>query len=152
MPVWLMRFLPHGIVILAVGFGLWFIYHKGEKAAEQRAKVEKLEADNRQLVSTIVMNRRIGKVEDQMRGLVSQFDQRLGIRLRDLDHLETTVIQPTITREIRSEARFSDPAAGISDGMFTAINSARATSDPACTTNPDGSATCSMPAAQPVER
>lgn len=154
MPLWFMKFLPHGIVILLVGLGLWFVHHKGEEKANNRHALLQAQADKRQAEADRKADARARATEQVMQGLVRQVDANLGTRLRSLTQLETTVIQPTLTREIRSEKRFTDtsPAVGITNGMRSAINSARATSDPSCVTGANGSVTCSLPPARPAAR
>lgn len=152
MPVWFMRLLPHGLVVLAVIAGLWFVHHKGEQAANDRHNLAEAQAVARQIKADKEAQDRVVALERTMQTMVLSLDRQLGTRLRDLRQLETTVIQPTLTREIQRETRFTDPAAGISLGMLRSLNSARSASNPSCVTDANGTTTCSLPAAGSASR
>ena len=153
MPLWLLKLLPYGAAALALLAVVWYIDRQGYKRAEDEAALErsiartaKLEADQRQIAIT-------QDFEGKLRSMAAAFDRRLGQQLAELDVQNRTIIQPTLTREIRNDPRQSDPADGITDGMLRSINQARSLSWPSgsCITNPDGSATCSLPAPRSTE-
>lgn len=147
-----MNWLQFAMVGLVLG-GLWYVDHRGYKRAEDEAKLEqalarteKLEADQRQIAIT-------RKFETGLQDMVSRMDKNLSTHLSDIEVTNRTIIQPTLTKEIRNAPAQSNPDLGITDGMLRSINQARTLSWPSgsCTTLADGSATCQLSPARPVE-
>lgn len=64
-----------------------------------------------------------------MTAKLAELDTRTAERLSQIDVEERTIVQPVITREIRNDPRLSNPAAGISNGVRDALNSARGASN-----------------------
>ena len=154
MPLWLITHWQKIAVVLLVLGAVWFIHHDGYKRADDKAKLDKaMEARITAEIALQVSQQR-SEFERKMQQIVGQFDARLAQRLNDLDVVEKTIVQPTLVKEIKSAPHLSDPAYGITDGMLRVLNTARASSWPsgACVTGSDGSATCRLPAARPVER
>lgn len=138
----LLRFLPHGLVILAIGFAIWWI---DDNAADRtRAQIEQAAT----------------KIENQTRSDLRKSEQRLAIKLgeigasyeagRTIIERTRTELQPIITREIIREPRLSDPDAGITERMREAINGARALST--CARGTAGGIVCPLPDARPADR
>lgn len=90
-----------------------------DSRAEQRGKDAALllQTNNKQLVLEAAQ-----AVEDQLKREAIKRDQALYERLKTIRAVDKT----TLIKEIRSEARFSDPALGLTDSMFNTLNSARA--------------------------
>jgi hypothetical protein len=143
--------LKFGLPLLLILGALWFIDHRGYQRAEDKYKLEKAEADARALEANRLAEQRSRKLEQVMQGVVTEVDEKLGVRLTSLDVLKQTIIQPTLTKEILSDPRYSNPDAGISVGMLDTLNTARAATNPACTSTANGGLTCPLPAAQPAE-
>lgn len=106
----LARFWPHLAVALAVIGVLFWVDDRGY----QRAKADQAALEQR--------------ISERVSDAVAEIDRRNAARFAEIDSADRTVIQPIITREIASDPRFSDPAAGITDGMRDALNRARALS------------------------
>lgn len=156
MPAWLTAKLfwkvaPYLGGAIALILAVWYIDHRGYARAEAKAKLEKAEAAKAQLELRNYINQRVNTTEGMLADIVTQVDQRLHTRLSELDIENRTIVQPTLVREIQSNARFSDPQLGITDGMFQAINKARAASSGSCARLPDGGIRCSMPESAPAE-
>jgi len=109
-PAWLLRFLPHIAVALAVIGALLFVDHRGYARAQDDQK--KLE------------QRITAKISDA----VDAIDKKTATRIADIDTTQRTIVQPVLTREIIANPRLSDPALGITPAMRDAINAARAES------------------------
>lgn len=110
MPAWLIRYLPHIVVALAIIAAVVWIDQRGyERAQADQA------AQERRVTAAITK-------------AVDDIDAKTAARLASIDTTQRTIVQPTITREIASDPRFSDPAAGITPDMLRAINRARAAS------------------------
>lgn len=154
MPVWLLKYLPYGVVVIAVLGALWFVDHRGYKRAEDQAKLERTLAHNAQLEANARQAALTQVFEKSLQDMATQSDRRLGDRLSQLDVTNRTIIQPTLVKEIRNDPRQSDPNNGITDGMLNTLNQARSFSWPggACVANADGSTTCALPPARPVDR
>lgn len=110
MPVWLIRYLPHIGIALALLAAILFIDHRGYKRAQAD------EAAREARITAVITK----AVED--------IDAKTAGRIAAIDKTQRTIVQPILTREILSDPRFSDPAAGISPDMLRAINRARAAS------------------------
>ncbi len=137
MHILLARFIPHGLVILAVLVGLGTVYHFGGKAMAQRLALE------REVQARITM-KAVRDSEQRIAARLGDIDSGLGDVNRQIDTAQRTIIQPTIEREIIRETRLSDPAAGLTAGLLDAVNAARRLS---CRSGPDGSVACPVPAA-----
>jgi hypothetical protein len=140
MPAFFWKFLPHGMIVLAVLGGVLFIHHKGEQAAEQR--MELAAAVQARLNAQVVR-----KIQAALTESVDAIDQNHAAAIANIETVNRTIIQPTLQREINRETRFSDPASGLSDGLRAAINSAI---DLSCTATVDGGVICPLPTAQPA--
>lgn len=153
MPVWLIKILPYGLAALAILGAVWYIDHQGYKRAQTQAQLQKAQDDQRQAEANLKMERAVGDLEKQLQSIVTQHDAQLYSRLSGIDTTNKTIIQPTITREIQNAPRLSDPNLGITDGLLHGLNRARSLSwpDGACVTAADGSTTCALPPARPVE-
>lgn len=109
MTAWLIRFLPHALVIAAVLGFIAYVDHRG---------YERAQADNKAAEERIV--RKVGEAVDDI-------DRKTADRLADIRATER-VLQPIISKEIASDPRYSDPACALTPGMFDAISRARALS------------------------
>lgn len=131
------------LIVAAVGGALWWIDHRGyERAMNER---DRLDANAR-----LEWQGRVIEFETMLDDEIAELERSLGTRIAAIDATGRTVVNPVIEREIIREARFSDPALGISDGMRDALNAARAES--ARPAAPVGRAADAVPAARPAGR
>jgi hypothetical protein len=138
---WWLRALPYLAVILAVAGAAAWIDHRGYQRADDAAKLEKAQADSR---AREIANKITGAITDA----VATVDKNTAATLSRIDVTNRTIIQPTIRKEIEREIRFRDPDAGISDGLFNAINTARNLSgNPAAARELE----INLPAVEPVD-
>jgi len=105
--------------------GVWYIYSKGEKAAEAKAIA-------RQAKSEANIAKAVGKSLDKLQaGLDANLNtgfNKLGTRIGDIDITERTIIRPTLIKEIQNDTQLSDPNFVLPDGVRNIINKARAES------------------------
>lgn len=104
--------------LLALPALLLLGFYMIDSRAEQRGKDAALVLQAKQL--QLVLDA-ASAVEDRMKFAAVKRDEDLHRRLSLIRAVDKT----TLIKEIRSEPRFSDPALGITDGMFNTINSAR---------------------------
>lgn len=129
----LARVWPYLAAIGIILGGVWFIYHKGEQAADARAKAEQA-----------AIEKKLDGIKTDLEHTLQDGMQAIG---RDVNNelaghatVARTEVQPVILKEIQNGApRLRDPAAGLTPGMFSAIERARRLSDPAPAGRPDGS-------------
>jgi hypothetical protein len=117
MPALLLRFLPHGLIVLAVLAGVAWIDHRGY----QRAKAD---AETRLKANAIAVAKLLRKSEARMAANMAATDADTAARVDRIETVNRTFIQPTLTKEFTREIRFSDPAAGINDILRATINTA----------------------------
>lgn len=138
MPAWILRFLPHAIVIVAVlGAILWIDHNAADRTRKEIVaeglRVEtQLRTDLRATEAKLSTD--IGAIGDQVTADSGKVEQ-----------LHRTVIQPTIIKEMSHEVRYTDPAAGIPDSVRQQINAALTAV--ACTARADGGIQCALSAA-----
>lgn len=135
MPAWILRLLPHAIVIAAVlGAILWIDRNAADRtrkdlAAEAQRIEVRLRADLRSTEAKLSTD--IGAIGDKVAADSGKVEQ-----------LHRTVIQPTIIKEMSHEVRYTDPAAGIPDSVREQINAALTAV--ACTARVDGGIQCAL--------
>lgn len=108
MPVWLLRLIPYGAAAIALAGAVWWI----DSSAVDRTKAEQA-----------AIEKRLG---EQIAVAVSDIDKNNAIRLTGIRNVDRTILQPTITREIASDPRYSSSDCSLTPGMFDALNRARA--------------------------
>jgi len=142
MPIvpWYIRIMPYLGALSAVLGAVWFIHHDGYRKAEIAA-----EARNAALEKAVRADLR--QTEARLAGTLHAIDQRRADQIAALDTLHETRILPTIQKELTREVRFTDPGAGLSDGLRASLNAALASV--ACTARTDGGIDCALPAAAP---
>jgi len=118
----LTRYWPQLGILAALVLGLWYVDHRGY----QRAKGHYEAAEAKAQARAEALARRLEQV---MTAKLAELDTRTAERLSQIDVEERTIVQPVITREIRNDPRLSNPAAGISNGVRDALNSARGASN-----------------------
>ena len=125
MPLWLIKYLPYGILAVLIVGGLWYVDHGGYKRAENEATARDnaRKADLLKVEALLIEQTRL--IEGSMQSSINQSDAMIVRQLSNLDLTNKTIIQPTLTKEIRREVRLSDPAAGITDIMRQELNRAR---------------------------
>ncbi len=140
-PLGLKPFLPHILAVAAILGVVWYLDHRGYERAKaslaaQAARIEaKVRSDLR-------------RSEQRLAGRIDALDREVAGQVAGIDALHRTVIQPTITKELTRETRYSDPAAGISDGLRAEVN--RALAAVACAPAADGGIVCALPDAEPA--
>jgi hypothetical protein len=130
MPVWLTwklfwKVAPYiGAILLLIG-AVWYIDHRGFERAEAQATAR--ENERKQLLAEFnrVMAEKTKNLEGSMQTAITQSDAMVVKALTGLDITNKTIIQPTLMKEIQSETRFTDPAAGLTVGMQESLNRAR---------------------------
>ena len=136
MPPALLRLLPHIGLALALLAVIWGIDHRGYK----RAMGDRDARDARLL----------GQLHAELR----DSEHRLAASMANIERdYETTrqslsragaALNPIIIKEATHDPRLSDPALGLSPGLLTAVNSARAAG--ACTATAAGRIDCALSA------
>lgn len=150
-PVWALKLLPYVGAVVLVGGAVWYIDHRGYERAEAEATARETERQLLQAQLEIKFQKMVNDSETRMAAKIIESDQRITEQLGNIDQVNRTVVQPTLIREIQSEARFSDPNAGISDGMRSAINTARGLSERPCPAGSNAVACFSLSPASPAE-
>jgi hypothetical protein len=143
LPAIVKRFLPHGLIVLAVLAGVWFLDHRGY----QRAKAD---AETRLKANAIIIEKALRKSEARMTANMAATDSATAARVEQIETINRTIIQPTLTKEFTREIRFTDPAAGISDELRAAINTALNLIPGTGASAVDGSLTIPLPAPGPA--
>lgn len=115
--------LPHIAIAAAILFAIWRIDQNGYNRAKDQAEKAELERKNMEL-------RLNAKIETAIGEGLDQIETTARTAISEIDVTERTVVMPTITKEIRSDPRYTDPAAGISDGLLDSLNRARGASHP----------------------
>lgn len=150
-PAIALKLLPYGAAALALVGAVWYIdhggYNRAEKEATQREQAQKYE---RQVFANLMAINAKG-VEGSMQKSIDDSDLRVINSLDRLQLINRTVIQPTLTKEIQRETRFTNSAAGISDIMWQELNRARSFSEQRpCPTGSNAVACFSMPSTEPT--
>ncbi|MDF0540768.1 hypothetical protein PX699_00300 [Sphingobium sp. H39-3-25] len=136
MPAWLIRILPHVLVVAAVLGAIWWIDHRGYARARKDAAYERM------VTATMIVRARRDS-EAAMAAEIAAIGRTVGDQVAGIRQINRTIVQPTLTKEIASNARYSDPAAGVSVQLLDAINAARAAS--ACAATAAGGIVCTLP-------
>jgi hypothetical protein len=118
MPPWLLRFLPHIGIAIALGIAIWRI----DAAGYNRARKD---AERRELTQAILIAKAERRLSQQISEGLATLDGNAAARLSEINVTERTIVQPTIVKEIQREARLSNPAAGLTPGLLNAVNQAR---------------------------
>lgn len=156
MPAWLTwklfwKVFPYIAAAAALIGAVWYIDHKGY----QRAKHEEELADAKRKADMAEFERllaiKVKGIEDSMQTAINTSDANVLSRMSSIDTVNKTIIQPTLTKEIHSETRFTDPSAGITDGMLRELNRARSFSEQRpCPAGSNAVACFALPDAQPT--
>ena len=134
MPAFLLRYLPHTLIVLAVLGGVWWIYDSGHDAAERAA-----DARNTKLRAEIY---------EDILAMEHRSIDRENERATDTKALLDRIARNTadgpahIIKEMTHEVRFTDPALGIPASVREEINRAIAAST--CTSTPAGGIRCTV--------
>lgn len=130
------RLLPHGIALAALlGAILWI---DRNAATRTRAQIE-----TARIMSENQLRAELRRSEQRLAGSIGAIGTRVTGQIDALDARHATIIQPTLIRELTRETRFSDPAAGITDGVRAELN--RALAAVACAPRPAGGLVCTLP-------
>jgi hypothetical protein len=139
MPLMLLKFLP-AFKYIGIALALFGIYRHIVKGVETRMNLERA-------VQAAMLVKIRDQIQDNIAAKVSAIDRETGETIRQIETVRSTVIKPTIEREIIRETRLSNPATGITDGLLEALNRSRQLSH---TSGPNGSITIPLPAAEPA--
>ncbi len=150
MPLWLIKLLPYGVAALALFGAVWFIHHDGYKRAQDQAKLTDANRKVELAAVAILLRDKTAQQTQDMQDIVTRSDINLSDRIGDLQLEQKTIVQPTLIKEIASDPRFSDPNAGISDGMLRGLNTARGASARPCPTGSNATACFTLPVAEPT--
>jgi hypothetical protein len=121
MPGWLIRYMPHALIVLAVLAGVWWIHSSGYDAAMR-------DRDVRDAQMAKHIDEKVQGAVENMTAQISNIEMQTVTKLERTHEVQRTIVQPQIQKEIVRETRFTDPAAGLSDGLCEAINRARSES------------------------
>lgn len=140
MPAFLLRYLPHFLIVAAVLLGVWYLDHRGyERATKDRDAADaKLHAAIQKDI--LAFERRSGARENA----------RAGETRATLETIarNTAAGQTRIIKEMTHEVRFTDPVLGIPERVRDEINRPFAPSP--CARLADGGIRCSVPDAGAV--
>lgn len=141
---------PYIGAVLALLGAVWYIDHRGYERAEQEAADREAERKADLAAFVVELGKSARSLEGTMQTAINASDAQLVNTLNGLELTNRTIIQPTLVKEIQSEARFSDPNAGITDGMLRELNRARGFSQRIpCPANSNAVACYSLPPVEP---
>jgi len=140
MPGWLARLLPSAALTLALVGALWWLDQRGyaRAIAERDARDAALLG---QLRETLRQNER--RLAASIAETAATYEQQRATIARTQATLDTL-----IREEIARDPRLSDPAAGLTPGLFDAVNHARAAG--ACAAAAPGRLDCALPPTGPA--
>jgi hypothetical protein len=138
MPAWLIRLLPHALVVAAVLGALGWIDHRGYARAKKDAAFERQ-------VQANILQIALRRSEGRLVAIVNSNDRDLAQKVAAIRTWHQTIVQPAIEREIANDPHMADPAMRLSDGLLRQLNAARIGST--CTRRVDGGIECALPAA-----
>lgn len=156
MPAWLTwklfwKVFPYIAGALALLGAVWYIDHRGYQRAKDQDKLAEQQRKTELAQFELAMAKQVQGLQESMQTAINNSDSNLIDRMNGIQTVNKTVIQPTLTKEIQSEKRFTDPTAGITDGMLRELNRARSFSQQRpCPAGSNAVACFSMPDAQPV--
>lgn len=157
MPQWATWKLFWKVAPFVAGFllimgGLWYVDHRGYQRAENEAQQRETKRQLDLQIFNAMLAQQTKDLEESMQSAIMDSDGRVVGALQSLDVTNKTVIQPTLTREIQRETRFTDPATGISDGMLRELNRARGFSEQRpCPSGSNAVACFALPDTEPAE-
>lgn len=134
-------FLPHIAAVAAIVGVVWYLDHRGYERARKDAEQERV-------VTALMLTRATRDVEKRLADRMDANARQTAGQIGAIEAVHRTVIQPTITKELTRETRFTDPALGIPDSVRREVN--RAIAAVACTATPDGGISCPLPDASPA--
>lgn len=154
MPEWLtmklfLKVLPYIGVVLLLGTAVWYLDHRGYERATAEATARDNERKLQNATFAILLAQQTRDQEGTMQNIINTSDAKLGDVLNNLT-VEHNTTNQTIIKEIASDPRFTDPAAGISDGMLRAINTARGASARPCPAGSNATACFTLPDPEPA--
>lgn len=111
-------FAGHIVVVLAVAGGLWWIQHRGYERGHTDATAEFNDRLERGRKAAEADTKAIYQVRDD---LVRELEEGFG----NFQTVNRTIIQPTLTKEIINETRYSDPACELTDSVRSTLDRQR---------------------------
>lgn len=150
-PPWLIKVAPYAGAVALVAGAVWYIDHRGFQRAETEATARATELELHRANIKLDLQKMVKDSEDRMSLKITEADKRLAAQVGNIDRVNRTIVQPTLIREIQNEARLSDPAAGITDGVRETLNTARSLSERPCPAGSNAVACFSLSPAQPAE-
>jgi hypothetical protein len=143
MPALLSRLWPHLLAVAAVLGAIWYVDQRGYERARKDERLDQLE-------QRATIDKLLRDSEGRLATIVGRNDRQLADQIAAVRTYRTTVIQPTIEREIANDTRLADPSMRISDSLLRSVNAARFGS--ACSGRTDGGIECALPAAAGDQR
>ena len=128
-------FLPFGIVVVVILGALAWLDHRGYARGQADAEKERL-------VTAYMLTRTVRDSEQRLGDTINAGAARYEAG-RTVIERTRNIINPIVTREIISDPRLSDPAAGLSDVLFEQVNAARRAVGP-CTATPSRGISCPL--------
>lgn len=130
------RFLPHGLLLLAILGAIWWI----DDAAADRTRRQ---IETARVKTEIQLRSDLRRTEQRLASGIHDIGAQVDAQIATLETRHQTIIKPTLVRELTRETRFSDPAAGISDGVRAQLN--RSLPPIACAPIAGGGIRCALP-------
>lgn len=133
--------IPVALALAATLAGvIAWVDHRTARRTEAQLRATQLMIENRMRAD---LRRSEARLAGTIAALAADYEQS-----RTVIERTRTIVQPIVTREIVREPRLSDPAAGLTPGLFDAINRARATG--ACAAAAAGGIRCPLPQPAPA--
>jgi hypothetical protein len=142
-PPWVRALLPWAgaaLAVLAILAAVWWIDHNAATRTRAQIEVAAARIENG-------MRAELRGVEQRAADREAQRAEALADTLAGIRSAATTIIKPTVERELTREVRFADPALGLTPVLLEQVNRARALGP--CTRTAGGGLSCALPAAQP---
>jgi len=156
MPAWLTmkifwKIAPYLGGALALLAAVWYLDHRGYSRAMEEAKARETERKLQAAEFDRILGEKVQVLQGSMQESINDSDMRLLSQMGEMETVNRTIIKPTLIKEIQSETRFSDPDAGITDGMLRELNRARGFSQQRpCPASSHAVACFTLPAPEPA--
>lgn len=134
----LSRIWPHLLAVAALLFAIWYLDHQGYERARKDAAADAAKARAEWQAD-------LRDSEHRMAGVINFNGHQLAGQIDKVRSYHSTVIQPTIEREIRNDPLLARGDARLSDGLWRALNAARSGST--CSAQPGERIECALPPA-----
>lgn len=137
----LSKLWPHLLAVAAILGFAWWIDHRAAVRARAEMEAAASRSENR-------TREELRASEQRLSAAISDIGRAVGAQIGAIDVIHKTEIRPTLVKELARETRFTDPAAGLSDGVREQIN--RALAAVACSPRAGGGIECAVRDGRPV--